>query len=407
MATIEPPIEIRSWGSERVVALATTEEAMSWAGIEREFWATAPGMETLPNNLKQYWQAQTNAFSVISNAVAAFDKVAGNNADNEEGLRSARNALNQQIGKTLESLRQGRVLTSEHPAIDDVMSLAKRDIAAAVILLVANYSNGRDVLQSLFGSGHFPYDVFVRTAFATNETPQYEEALALRRKNLAELANSLTSELSGLRSDRESLSQSFSDFEESQTNAAGTRVEDWTQLLQRVEDEWKNRLKAYDEKMALAAPTSYWQKRAKVSMATAAAYAVIFVGIISIALWQFEQYAIPYLAAAAVPGVPILTAVLPVLVPAFAVIWILRILGRLLAESIQLMQDARERSTMVMTFLALMNDEVRGKTLVTDDDRLLILHSLFRPSAVSATDDAPPVNWFDILSRKFGGPDRK
>lgn len=55
---------------------------------------------------------------------------------------------------------------------------------------------------------------------------------------------------------------------------------------------------------------------------------------------------------------------------------------------------------MVKTFLALMRDDTAGKTLVKDDDRILILHSLFRPSSVSAVDDAPPVHWFDILTNK-------
>ena len=99
---------------------------------------------------------------------------------------------------------------------------------------------------------------------------------------------------------------------------------------------------------------------------------------------------------------PILTLV-PVAVLAFAGIWVLKMLSRLLSENLQMMRDARERETMVKTFLALKRDDKDGKSIVNDNDRILILHSLFRPSSVSAIDDAPPVHWFDILTNKVSG----
>jgi hypothetical protein len=120
-----------------------------------------------------------------------------------------------------------------------------------------------------------------------------------------------------------------------------------------------------------------------------------------VSLFAFFRIAVPYLAQITDKGASALTASLPVLLPTFAIIWILRILGRLLSESLQLIRDARECEVMVMTFLALMNDTTTGVPLVSEDDRLLILHSLFRPSSVTATDDSPPVHWFDILKRKY------
>jgi hypothetical protein len=48
----------------------------------------------------------------------------------------------------------------------------------------------------------------------------------------------------------------------------------------------------------------------------------------------------------------------------------------------------------------LINDQERGKALVTDEYRILILRSLFRPSAIASMDDAPPVHWFDLLMRR-------
>ncbi len=93
--------------------------------------------------------------------------------------------------------------------------------------------------------------------------------------------------------------------------------------------------------------------------------------------------------------------VLVVAVPAFAGIWTLRILGRQLSESLMIMKDAKERETLVKTFLALMGEDIAGKSVVKEEDRALILHALFRPSNVTATDDSPPLHTLEaILKRK-------
>jgi len=97
----------------------------------------------------------------------------------------------------------------------------------------------------------------------------------------------------------------------------------------------------------------------------------------------------------------VVAVVVPIAVFAFATIWILRILGRQLSRHLQLRDDANERRTMVMTFLALMNEQ-GAADLITERDRILILHALFRPSAATAPDDAPPAHWFDLLTSKMG-----
>jgi hypothetical protein len=95
----------------------------------------------------------------------------------------------------------------------------------------------------------------------------------------------------------------------------------------------------------------------------------------------------------------VLVDILPVIVPAFAAIWVLRILGRQLAESLAMMKDASERVTLVKTFLALMRDETAGNPVVRDEDRALILQALFRQSRITAVDDSPPINAFEAIYR--------
>jgi hypothetical protein len=99
-----------------------------------------------------------------------------------------------------------------------------------------------------------------------------------------------------------------------------------------------------------------------------------------------------------------LLKMLPLLVPGFLIIWAMRIFSRLLSESISMMRDARERETMVKTFLAMLREQTTGQPGLTQDDRILILHSLFRPSNITASDDSPPVHWFDLLTKRLGQP---
>jgi hypothetical protein len=81
----------------------------------------------------------------------------------------------------------------------------------------------------------------------------------------------------------------------------------------------------------------------------------------------------------------------------------LETLGRLFSENVQILREAEERVTMIKTFLAMMRDGKDGQAIVNDNDRILILRSLFRPSAVTGVDDSPPMPLYDIVNKKISG----
>ncbi len=166
-------------------------------------------------------------------------------------------------------------------------------------------------------------------------------------------------------------------------------------------DEWNELKRVYDTELGLRAPTTYWKDRAKTQLKAALSYGVAFALIMGLFSWLFVVKGVPYLAAINEKK-NVFVALAPLVIPAFAAVWILRIVGRLLSESLTLMRDASERRTLVMTFLALMKDDSTGKSVIKDEDRILILHALFRPSSGAVIDDAPPVHWFDLLSSRVG-----
>ena len=77
----------------------------------------------------------------------------------------------------------------------------------------------------------------------------------------------------------------------------------------------------------------------------------------------------------------------------------MRIISRQLLVNFSFASDAGERVAMVKTFLALMQKPEH----VSENDRVLILSALFRPSTKSDDDAAPP-NWFDLLMNRVKPP---
>jgi hypothetical protein len=168
-----------------------------------------------------------------------------------------------------------------------------------------------------------------------------------------------------------------------------------------IGSQWEKMQLTFNTQLALRAPTTYWKKQSESSRHRLWASAAVFVIAGALSLWAFVFWGLPYLADPSAGDRNVILHILPIVIPAFIVIWIMKILSKLMSGYLQRADDANERRVMVMTFLALMNKDDSGDALVSDQDRILILHALFRPSAVSPTDDAPPVHWFDLLTNRL------
>jgi len=221
------------------------------------------------------------------------------------------------------------------------------------------------------------------------------------QSRLDELFNASRKQLANIDKAQEEAAGARKTFWDESGLAEKKKSEDWDRLLKRVDEEWKGKLDVYNNQLALQAPAKYWTDKAAAhgwaSFWFSLAFTIILV--IVLATFIYNDHGIASLAKD--PGQkPIALLLAPIAIFAFAAIWVLRILGRQLSRHLQQREDARERQTMVKTFLALMNEKNSGK-IITDNDRILILHALFRPSGAHTPDDAPP-HWFDLLTSKIG-----
>lgn len=232
---------------------------------------------------------------------------------------------------------------------------------------------------------------------------------------------------------------------EAQINESKNRVDS---LFTDTEKRQKELHEKYDEFLKLKAPVKYWGERARVHRRNAVVFGLVFVALLSAlgtGMWQavthvFEHFPTssktdqsvvskaPSAGAAVVPTsadpsanttipatstptiavspaldtastsslidhVPLLSRVSLLLLLSALGIWLTRIVARLFMSNMHMVTECEERATMILTYLALHSEKA-----VTEQERILVLTNIFRPSTTGiVTDDAAPPTVFDLL----------
>lgn len=206
-----------------------------------------------------------------------------------------------------------------------------------------------------------------------------------------------------------SLKESFENFCGSEETKSTERVSQFTQFMEQSGKESEERGKAidkkfeelenvYQEKLGLHSAVTYWgtkavrHKNLAIGFAVATIVAFCIVGL-------FLYLTITKLKIEGTIANLTFTEVGLVALVATIGVWIIRILVRILLSNMHLFSDAKERETMMQTYLALINE---GK-MPEDEDRRLILQALFRPSSTGIVkDDASPPFMAEWVKRITG-----
>jgi len=140
----------------------------------------------------------------------------------------------------------------------------------------------------------------------------------------------------------------------------------------------------YNEHLGLEAPANYWTKKK-----TGHAYLYWFSGFafllaifgIGYAAWIWRVEIVDFLPRSKSNELGF-SALMFFTVPALFIAWGLRVVLRLFNENLALAADAKMRSTMITTYLALTQ---AGSA--TAEERFLILNAIFRPPGAAAAED--------------------
>ena len=162
--------------------------------------------------------------------------------------------------------------------------------------------------------------------------------------------------------------------------------------------EWASLVRTYDLKLKTRAPYIYWRtkerqhrKLAKSWMEWLVLTFIVAVIWLSVATWMVKDMtssgALPWLVQAVSIGVP-----------AFIALWLARLCGRQLSSHLLRAEDARERSAMVKTLLALTRQD-NSAAVAGDAQVTIALTALFRAGPGFDSDDSPAVSLLDALMR--------
>lgn len=387
------PITISLWRSGESKTFERPSDILDWLDLQKKSWRD---VKLTNHTLKVIWTNQQGFASRIEGIAKQVEEhlASSDIADLTDQKRQEFNQNFQRLKKFLNNYSTGENLSTEHPYFAYIQALAETDPDAAASLLLACSINGSNALAQAgaldaiarIGPGHVYLDKAKRNTIRT------------LKAELSKLRTRADEDLAELRALIDQETARTNEQNQAHSDAVEERKRSWTELTESCHKDWAELKRIYDEKLALLAPTEYWRDRSKDHRKTARNYAIAFSIALVVFMAVFGWLGITHLTEQRTDSVVL--AILPVLIPAFAGIWVLRILGRLLSENLMIAQDAHERETMVKTFLALMRDETTGKEVITDEDRRIILHALFRPSAVTATDDAPPLHWAEALRPK-------
>lgn len=155
----------------------------------------------------------------------------------------------------------------------------------------------------------------------------------------------------------------------------------------------------FREKMALRAPVEYWEGRQKkhekgtkvMGGLSFGAMALLAITIGRVASWVLQNLT--------PDGKPEVWRVSVLVLIGVLGVWATRLLVRMFLSNIHLATDAAERVVMVKTYLSLLEDD----KVLSDEDRKLVLQSLFRPASDGIVkDEGLPHPALDILT-KLGG----
>lgn len=284
-----------------------------------------------------------------------------------------------------------------------LIALAEEDPEAATVLFASG-------IELVIDAGHInDMRRYVEAAYRAERAYEEPENHAKAHKSL--LADTRADWEGLIKSSTEEFDAKVEEFEAARRDAdksLGRLEEHHKRLFKLFRRQHDNTHKSisdladtYHKKLQLEAPATYWARRRNIHMLTAFLAAALFLLGIILALKFGLEHGVELLGmlpksndgTIGLGGIAVLT------IPAAGVAWGLRIFTRLFTHQLEMATDAAQRQTMITTYLALNNDPAAQ---LGDDERILILNAIFRPSEIKGSGDAPPPNLMDLAKSVSG-----
>jgi len=293
-----------------------------------------------------------------------------------------------------QKLATKQIITGESPCMNFVAELENKQKAASALAYFLDFNlTGWDLTlakgvqlaidweRGLADRAEHEKDALntLRDGWDENFNAQSERA-ELSQSRLEGLTDRADKQIAA---EKERFHKQVASFEELQNKA-----------VESTKQELENITRTYDENLALHASVRYWGLQEKYHKRLSFWFggATIVVALLVVAGLYF--FAEAYLAAS-IDAIHVSKLVTSLIITTFG-IWAVRTCANLFMAHTHLRTDAQERRTMIHTYLALLRKGQGPK----EDERQLILQTLFRPSATGMIkEDAGPSNVVDLLNR--------
>ncbi len=224
-----------------------------------------------------------------------------------------------------------------------------------------------------------------------------ESNIEFEKSSLLELKSTWEENYSKLRENYIDLNIKERELGVRHENQLKTQKNKFNEFIESGTEEINNIANTYDQQMSLQSSVSYWNKRWKRhnKLAKIFGYVSLVTGIaLTGCLIGFSLHLLEGMD----PSTYWKLAILGIATSFSA--WIVRILVKIFLSNLHLSTDAKERVTMIKTYLAMLRD---GEGLA-DEDRQIILQTVFRPSHVGIVkDEGSPANIIEAASNAIKG----
>ncbi|MCG7939492.1 MAG: DUF6161 domain-containing protein [Candidatus Thiodiazotropha lotti] len=175
-------------------------------------------------------------------------------------------------------------------------------------------------------------------------------------------------------SEFDNFKSTFSSLQSDIAKEKNKQIEDFDKIINNSSQKLSDIEQTYDNKLATAASVNYWKK--KKSHHQTVMFVMGFITLFfSLGTGALFVYIAHELLKESISNVPLWKLGVVFAISTFG-IWLTRLTSKIFISNLHLRTDADERTTMIQTYLALLREGTGPK----DDERQLILQTLFRPS---------------------------
>lgn len=383
---------------------ADTDELQEFAELQRNSWSWLEKLASeYGSSLDETWSIYSNYLNQIDAFLSEYkqleeEKTEESEEELEEQSKEGEEKpdykqdqkeilIKELLSQTEEAVDQG-FFQSESPEAKFVLYLRDKktpEVAGCALAFLMNQNvdlHERFAIEGCFWSLQFLQGntdtVKAQQSALESMKQDWNTKFGEQHQTLTEQNEKITAEITSLKSQHESLVQSMKN------------------QIEEAEEQLKDIAHTYDEKLALQSSVKYWSNKRthhqKVMWWIGAATLVCAIATASGFIWWVREYL-----KETVTQIPLSHLGVTLAISSFG-IWLTRLLSKIFISNLHLRTDADERTTMIQTYLALTREGKGPK----DEERQLILQTLFRQSSTGFIKEDGPASFLETLSKMLG-----